>query len=650
MRFANPQILWLLFAALALLGWFAVWATRKKQALRERFVQARLLPQLTLGVSSAREKLRWILLLLAVTTLFLALARPQWGFSEEFARQRGLDIVVAIDTSRSMLAEDLRPTRLARAKLAALDLLRAARTDRLGLVAFAGSAFLQCPLTLDDEAFRQSVDALDTQIISQGGTALSAAIQTALEAFKDENNFKTLVLFTDGEDHDSGALPAAERAAKAGLRIFTVGVGTANGEVVRVTDDNGRSSFIKDEQGNVIKSRLNETLLQQIAQTTSGAYLPLRSADAMESLYDQCLAPLPKSEISARLVRQYHERFAWPLTIAIALLMIDFLWPQRRREDFFRPSPSPGSRPGLPPPATVALLALFAVLTSAEASPNRARQHYEAGRFKNARQELQKSLEQNPEDPRLHFNLGAAAYRDGDFEQAARAFTNALTSPNLALQQQAFYNLGDALYRAGEAAEDDPGRMASWQSSVHSFESALKLNPEDKDARFNLEFVKRKLQELQQQQPQSDPSKPSDESDDSKDSEDQQQRNPENQDQPSQDNQSQTNQSPQQPKPSPRPDEEQPKPDEQQPQQNSPPKDEPSEQEPQPKPGQDQKPQDPTGKPGEQKEAQGEAAPLGQMTPQEAEQLLDAQKDEERVLIFVPPRPPQSPAKPLRDW
>src|SRR6185369_10703638 len=177
-------------------------------------------------------KLRMALAGLAVIFLIMVLARQPWGFDWEEAKQRGLDVIVAIDTSKSMLAEDTTPNRLARAKLAALDLKRLAKTDRVGLIAFAGTAFLQCPLSFEDEAFRQSVNALDVNIIPQGGTALAEAITTAQTAFKEKNdNHRVLVLFTDGEDHDGQALDAARSAAKEGLRIFTIGVGTANGEL-----------------------------------------------------------------------------------------------------------------------------------------------------------------------------------------------------------------------------------------------------------------------------------------------------------------------------------------------------------------------------------------------------------------------------------
>ena len=243
-----------------------------------------------------------------------------------------------------MLAEDIPPNRLARAKLAALELMQRAKSDRLGLVAFAGTAFLQCPLTIDDAAFSQSVEALDVSTIPQGGTTLAAAVETALTAYKEGDNYKILVLFTDGEDHDSGALEAAESAAKEGLRIFTVGIGTAEGELLHIKNAQGGSDYVRDEQGNVVKSHLNERLLQQIAGATEGGfYLPLRGAKVVDTLYDQGLAKLPKSQHQEKFVRRYHERYHWPLAVAIVLLLVEMLFPERKRES--RPRPASVERP-----------------------------------------------------------------------------------------------------------------------------------------------------------------------------------------------------------------------------------------------------------------------------------------------------------------
>src|SRR5438270_3220914 len=303
MRFEYPKLLLLLLIVPALMAFFW-WSWREKQRVLDQFVNPRLLPQLMSGISPRLQRLHWCLLLGAAALLVVALARPQWGFDWEEVRQRGLDIVVAIDTSRSMVAEDVQPNRLTRAKLAALDLRKLAKADRMGLVAFAGTAFLQCPLSADDEAFRQSIDELNVNIIPQGGTAVAEAIQTARMAFKDKtDNHKVLVLFTDGEDHDGHAVEAAKEAAKDGMRIFTIRVGTRNGELLRVTDARGRSDYIKDPEGNVVKSRLDEGLLTQIAEATGGFYLLLGGARTIEALYETGLAPMPKSEKASRQIK-----------------------------------------------------------------------------------------------------------------------------------------------------------------------------------------------------------------------------------------------------------------------------------------------------------------------------------------------------------
>src|SRR5690348_9314598 len=239
MQFANPHLLWLLLVFPPALVVFFLWAFHKRPLLMAPFIQARFLPGLVSGISPPRPKVRVVCLVLAVAALIVALARPQWGFSWEEVKVRGVDIVVAIDTSKSTLARDIPPNRLARAKLAALDLMQLAKSDRLGLVAFAGNAFLQCPLTIDDSAFRKSVDSLNVNTLPEGGTALAEAIETAMTAFKEGDNHRVLVLLSDGEDHDSGAVEAAKKAAQAGLRIYTIGIGTAQGELLRIKDAQG---------------------------------------------------------------------------------------------------------------------------------------------------------------------------------------------------------------------------------------------------------------------------------------------------------------------------------------------------------------------------------------------------------------------------
>jgi Ca-activated chloride channel family protein len=508
MTFEHPNILWLLLVLPPALLVFFWWAMRSRQKLLVKFIEARLLSQLTVGISPTRQKIRFGCLVFAVALLVVTLARPQHGFDLQEVEQRGLDIVVAVDTSKSMLATDIAPNRLARAKLAALELMQKAGTDRMGLVAFAGDAFLECPLTIDNTAFQQCVQALDVNAIPQGGTAIASAINTTLTAFKEDSRYKVLVLFTDGEDNDTGALEAAQNAAKAGLKIFTIGIGTAAGDLLRVTEANGNSDYVRDEQGNVVKSHLNEKLLQDIATATGGFYLPMRGANAIDTLYERGLAPLPKSEGRERLVRRYHEQYHWPLALAMLLLLAELFLPERKWErnnaNNIRPRPGPlpqereNHSPASAVTGTVVLLALLILPAIASASPASALREYQSGNYTNAMQEFERLAQANTNDLRLIFNAGAAAYRATNFDTALNAFQAATLSPDLKLQQQAHYNLGNTLYRLGElkfepVTEGLTALEENWQRAIKSYEHAAQLNTNDTDVAYNLAFVKTQL-------------------------------------------------------------------------------------------------------------------------------------------------------------
>ena len=370
----------------------------------------------------------------------------------------------------------------------------------MGLVAFAGDAFLECPLTIDNTAFQQSVQALDVNSIPQGGTALAAAINTALTAFKETTQHKALVLFTDGEDNDSeaGALEAAQNAAKAGLKIFTIGIGTAAGDLIRMTDAKGNSDYVRDEQGNVVKSHLNEALLQQIATATGGFYLPLRGANTMDTLYERGLAPLPKSESSEMLVRRYHEQYHWPLAAAILLLLAEMFLPERR-------PPARRGRADLPvgqdarqrvPTSAIIIAALLLIPTGVFASPTSALRDYKSGHFTNALAEFTKLAEVRTNDLRLVFNAGDAAYRATNFDLAQNFFQQATLSPDLKLQQQAFYNLGNVQFQKAKQAQDLDGLEQGFDAAAKIYERAVTLNTNDADASFNLKFAKDAVEQI----------------------------------------------------------------------------------------------------------------------------------------------------------
>ena len=245
MQFAHA--IWLVagLAACALLSFSFVHFHRKGQIALQKFASGRLLEQLTQNVSVRRRQIKRILILAAVAALFVALARPQAGFEWKEVKRKGIDILMAVDTSKSMLATDVKPNRLERSKLGIMDFVSKLQGDRVGLIPFAGTAFLMCPLTLDYAAFRQSLDALDTEIIPRGGTDLASAIREAEFAFSNNANHKILVLVTDGEDLEGEALSAAKNAARKGLTIYTVGVGTPAGELIPLAEERKRGRFCK---------------------------------------------------------------------------------------------------------------------------------------------------------------------------------------------------------------------------------------------------------------------------------------------------------------------------------------------------------------------------------------------------------------------
>jgi Ca-activated chloride channel family protein len=502
MSFASPQILWLLLVFPPALLAFFWWSRRVRQKLMAQFIQSRLLPGLIAGVSSTRQKIRAALLIAATVFIIFALARPQWGYYQEEVAQRGLDIVVAVDTSKSMLASDIAPNRLTRAKLAVLGLMQQAQSDRLGLVAFAGSAFLECPLTFDDAAFQQSVEALDVNSISEGGTSLSEAIKTAAQAFKEGDNYKVLVLFTDGEDNDTdtGAAQAAQAAAKDGLRIFTVGIGTAAGELLQTKDSNGNLEYIRDEQGNVVKSHLNEPLLKQIAADADGSYYSLSGANTMDALYERSLAPLPKSDSRSQWLKQPYERYHWFLAVALLLLIAEMFFPERRpsAHNSKNQFPRTGTGAGAAATTVAACLFVFFVSASAVASPASALRDYKAGKFADAQKEFERLAETNSADARLIFDAGDAAYRATNYDEALKCFTATLASPDVKLQQKAYFNIGNAQYRQGEGAKDLDGVEQQWQQAIKSFQNAVTLNTNDVDAVHNLEFTKKSVVMIEQ--------------------------------------------------------------------------------------------------------------------------------------------------------
>jgi Ca-activated chloride channel family protein len=511
MKFAQP--LWLLAGLIACAA--LVWRYRRFDARQRvelaKFASASLVAQLTASVSPARRHFKHALVITGVACVAVALARPLAGFRWEEARRKGLDLMFAVDTSKSMLAQDVKPDRLTRAKMAVEDLLAKMDGDRVGLVAFAGNAFLQCPLTLDYDAFRQSLDALDTKIIPRGGTDIASAIHETEAALEGKgNNERILVLLTDGEDLEGSALDAARAAAKNGLKIFTVGVGSTGGELIPIESESGETQFARDASGQFVKSRLDETMLKQIAEATGALYQPLgQQGQGLETIYSQGLAKFTRHELASRTQKVYLERFQWPLALGLLCLVLEPLIGIRRRQTVKKCAAA--TRPALAAswnrmarPAAAIAITFIAGANSVHASVGAAERAFQKGDYSRAEQEYRQAAAKHPDKPVLEFNHGAAAYKSGGFDQAAESFAKAMKTDDLTLQQDDYYNLGNTQYRLGQKTEkaNPQETTKAWEQAVQSYEAALQLKPADADAKYNRDLVKRKLEELKKQQQQ----------------------------------------------------------------------------------------------------------------------------------------------------
>lgn len=337
LRFAHPyllHLLWLLPVAIL----FFVLVFRAKARALQRFGSVELMKILAANASRGRQILKAALLVATLLFAFLALARPQIGTRMEEVKREGVDIMIAIDVSTSMLAEDVPPSRLQKAKHEVESLLNRLEGDRVGLIAFSGTAFVQCPLTLDYGAAKLFLDILDPGLIPTPGTNIGQAINTALSTFvQQERKHKVLVIITDGEDHEGDVMKQAEEAERQGVIIYTVGIGSPKGDPIPVATDYGISAgFKKDREGQVVITKLDEVTLEKIALQTNGKYFRASTGEEeLRKIYDD-INKMEKKELGSMRFSQFEDRFQYLLIFAIALLTIEHFIPERRqRRDFW---------------------------------------------------------------------------------------------------------------------------------------------------------------------------------------------------------------------------------------------------------------------------------------------------------------------------
>ncbi|MEZ5009344.1 MAG: VWA domain-containing protein [Chitinophagales bacterium] len=324
MRLEHPEYLWL-FAVLVVLSLTYFWARSKRKKQIQQIGDARLVEQLMPERSKYSNGIRFVLMFLAMSCIIIALANPQVGSKQETVKRKGVDIAIALDLSNSMMAEDTKPNRLERSKQFISKLIDKFQNDRVAFVIFAGNAYLQMPLTIDYSAFNLYLKNINTGIIPTQGTAIGDAIMLAENAFDaGEKKHKALIIISDGENHDEEAIEAAKEAHKNGTKIFTIGVGTPKGNPIPIYDKYGQQTdYLKDKDGSIVLSKLNEKMLQEIALNGGGSYYRLTGGNEVIKSIMSVISEMETKEIEEQVYTDYEDQFQFFLFFGLVLILIE---------------------------------------------------------------------------------------------------------------------------------------------------------------------------------------------------------------------------------------------------------------------------------------------------------------------------------------
>ena len=443
---------------------------RRRKAVH-RLAEPSLVPRIAPDASLRLHATRVVLTVLAGGFLILAAARPQWGEKMQLYRGRGIDVVITLDASRSMTAEDVKPNRLARAKMELQSLIDRLSRNRVAITAFAGDCYVLCPLTDDVEAAKLFLDLIDENLAPVPGTNFARAVEVACSLFDpEESSHKALIFVTDGDNLGPSPLPAVERAARQGVRIFTIGYGSPQGAPIPIKNDAGELiAYKKDSTNQMVMSRLDEPLLIKMANLTGGRYF--RGEELSPGDLLRAIEQIEKKEITGGSYVEYEERFQYPLFLSFLLLVCALFLPGRRRRWLRWP---------------LFTLLAFAVARGGEISAHlrRGNSFYQEGKYEEALQAYEEAEMLEPDAPEVHYNKACALYRQGKHEEAVQELEIATTAKDKSLQQKAWYNMGNACYRSGQL-----------DRAIESYVRALLLDPRDLQAKQNLEFCLKMMQE-----------------------------------------------------------------------------------------------------------------------------------------------------------
>lgn len=512
-RFEEPTYLYLL-AALPLIA-ILRWVLERKQLKRLKlFGDPTLLRHLMPDVSKMRPVVKFWMLLAAMALIIVMMARPQMGTRISHEKRTGIESIIAMDISNSMLAEDVTPSRLDRTKMMVENLVDNFTDDKIGLIVFAGDAFVQLPITSDYVSAKMFLSEIEPSLIATQGTDIATAINMAANSFTQQQGVgKAIIVITDGEDHEGGALEAAKAAKKKGMRVYVLGVGSDKGAPIPL----GNGDYMKDRTGNTVMTKLNEEMCRQIAEAGGGAYIHVDNNTNAQRQLDNELAKLSKKEMQSTIYSDYDEQFQAFGIIAIILLILEICIlesknPIARRLNIF----------GRKQRTTTLIIALVVASTSFAQNDRRyitqGNKLFRSGQFDKAEVAYRKAIEKNPRNPQAHYNLGNSLMAQKKDSAAVQSFQKSTELETSKIRKaMAYHNMGVVCQQHKMYGE-----------AIEAYKNSLRLNPKDDATRYNLELCKRQ-QRNQKNQDKQDQNKQKDKN--GNDQKDEKQKNKDKQDQ-----------------------------------------------------------------------------------------------------------------------
>ena len=482
-RFESPIYLYLL-VLIPLLALIRYLSYRNQKKRLRKFGEPSLLKALMPDVSRFRPSVKFWILQGALALLIVMLARPQMGTKINHEKRVGIETIIAMDISNSMRAEDIVPSRLDRSKMMVENLVDHFTNDKIGLIVFAGDAFVQLPITSDYVSAKMFLSSIDPSMMASQGTDIARAIEMVSHSFTQEEGIgKAIVVITDGEDHEGGAVEAAEAAKKNGMRVYVLGVGSTQGAPIPVP---GTGNYMQDNTGNTVMSALNEDMCKQVAQAGGGAYIHVENNSAAQEQLDNELDKLAKKETSTAVYSEFDEQFQAFGVLALLLLILEICIFDRRNPLLKHVSLF-GKR-------KVAVMLLFLTALSVTAQTDRqyirqGNKQFRMGDYPNAEVSYRKAIEQNPKNPQASFNLGNALMAQKKDSAAVTQFENASRLETNPLRKaQSFHNIGVICQTHKMYGE-----------AIEAYKNALRLNPNDDETRYNLVLCKHQKQKQDQQ-------------------------------------------------------------------------------------------------------------------------------------------------------